>query len=93
MHANLQRLAKLPPETLVYCAHEYTLSNGRYALAAEPANEAIVRRMAEVEAARAAGHATIPTTIALELATNPFMRATSAAEFAKRRAAKDVFRG
>jgi hydroxyacylglutathione hydrolase len=93
MHANLQRLAKLPPETLVYCAHEYTLSNGRYALASEPGNEAIVRRMAEVEAARAGGRPTIPTTIALELATNPFMRATSAAELAKRRTAKDVFRG
>jgi hydroxyacylglutathione hydrolase len=49
--------------------------------------------MAEVEAARAGGRPTIPTTIALELATNPFMRATSAAELAKRRTAKDVFRG
>jgi hydroxyacylglutathione hydrolase len=93
MHANLQRLANLSPETLVYCAHEYTLSNGRYALVAEPENEAIVHRVAEVEAARAAGEATIPTTIGLELATNPFMRAATAAKLAKLRAAKDVFRG
>jgi hydroxyacylglutathione hydrolase len=93
MHANLQRFAALPPETHVYCAHEYTLSNGRYALVAEPGNEAIVRRMAEVEAARNAGEATIPTTIALELATNPFLRAGSAEELAKRRAEKDNFRG
>ena len=93
MHANLQRLAKLPPETKVYCAHEYTLSNGRFALAAEPENEAVARRMAEVEAARAAGEATVPTTIALELATNPFMRAASAEELAERRRAKDNFRG
>jgi hydroxyacylglutathione hydrolase len=93
MHANLQRFAALPPETSVYCAHEYTLSNGRYALVAEPGNEAIVRRMAEVEAARNAGEATIPTTIALELATNPFLRAGSAEELAKRRAEKDNFRG
>lgn len=93
MHANLQRFAKLPPQTRVYCAHEYTLSNGRFALAAEPGNEAIARRMAEVEAARAAGEATIPTTIALELATNPFMRAASAEELAERRQAKDNFRG
>jgi hydroxyacylglutathione hydrolase len=92
MHSNLQRLAKLPPETIVYCAHEYTLSNGRYALVAEPDNEAIVRRMAEVEAARSAGEPTIPTTIALERATNPFMRAASAAQLAERRAAKDSFR-
>jgi hydroxyacylglutathione hydrolase len=93
MHRNLQRLARLPAETVVYCAHEYTLSNGRYALVAEPENEAIALRMAEVEAARAAGEATIPTTIGLERSTNPFMRAASAAELAKRRAAKDVFRG
>jgi hydroxyacylglutathione hydrolase len=93
MHANLQRLAALPPETEVYCAHEYTLSNGRFALAAEPDNEAIARRMRDVEAARAGGEATVPTTIALEQATNPFMRARSAAELAERRAWKDSFRG
>ena len=93
MHANLQRLAKLPPATSVYCAHEYTLSNGRFALAAEPGNTAISQRMAAVEAARAAGEATIPTTIKLELATNPFMRAASSESLAKLRQAKDNFRG
>jgi hydroxyacylglutathione hydrolase len=93
MHANLQRLAALPPETRVYCAHEYTLSNGRFALAAEPDNEAVASRMRSVEAARAAGEATVPTTIALERATNPFVRVGSAAELAERRAWKDSFRG
>jgi hydroxyacylglutathione hydrolase len=93
MHSNLQRLAALPPETLVYCAHEYTLSNGRFALAAEPDNAAVAERMRGVEAARAAGEATVPTTIALELATNPFVRVGSAAELAERRAWKDSFRG
>jgi hydroxyacylglutathione hydrolase len=93
MHSNLQRLAQLPPGTLAYCAHEYTLSNGRFALAAEPGNEAVKERMREVEAARAAGEATVPTTIALELATNPFMRSRSADELAQRRAWKDSFRG
>ena len=93
MHANLQRLADLPEDTHVYCAHEYTLSNGRFALTVEPANDALVARMASVEAARAAGEATVPTTIALERATNPFMRAPSVEEFARRRAAKDSFRG
>jgi hydroxyacylglutathione hydrolase len=93
MHANLQRLATLPPETKVYCAHEYTLSNGRFAMVAEPDNEAIRERMVRVEAARAVDEATVPTTIALERATNPFMRARSAEELAERRRAKDAFRG
>nr|WP_066801028.1 hydroxyacylglutathione hydrolase [Sphingomonas soli] len=93
MFANMQRLAKLPPETRIYCAHEYTQSNGRYALAAEPENDAIRARMAEVDAARARGEPTVPTTIAQELATNPFMRAGSAEILAERRAAKDAFRG
>jgi hydroxyacylglutathione hydrolase len=93
MFANMQRLAALPPETAVYCAHEYTQSNGRYARVAEPDNRDIAARMDAVDAARAAGEATVPTTIALERATNPFMRAASAAELAERRAAKDSFRG
>jgi hydroxyacylglutathione hydrolase len=91
MHANLQRFAQLPEATRVYCAHEYTLSNGRFALTVEPENEALIRRMEAVEAARAAGEATVPTTIALERATNPFMRVSSARELAVRRQAKDSF--
>jgi hydroxyacylglutathione hydrolase len=91
MHDNMQRLAKLPPDTLVYCAHEYTLANGRFALAVEPDNEALIARMAEVEALRERGEPTLPTTIALERATNPFMRASSVEELAERRAAKDAF--
>ena len=93
MHANLQRLAQLPPETNVYCAHEYTLSNGRFALTVEPDNEALQQRMREVEKARASGEATVPTTIALERSTNPFLRARSVDELATRRQAKDNFRG
>lgn len=93
MFANMQRLAALPGETIVYCAHEYTQSNGRYALVAEPDNEALVERMAEVDAMRMKGLPTVPTTIALERATNPFMRAGSAEQLAERRAAKDSFRG
>ncbi|MES2987074.1 MAG: hydroxyacylglutathione hydrolase [Pseudomonadota bacterium] len=93
MFANMQRLAELPPETRVYCAHEYTQSNGRYALVAEPENDAIAKRMVAVNAARAAGEATVPTTISEELATNPFMRAGTAEILAERRAAKDAFRG
>lgn len=93
MYANMQRLADLPPETSVYCAHEYTLSNARYAQVAEPDNDAIADRLREVEKMRERGEATVPTTIALERATNPFMRAQSIEQFAERRASKDVFRG
>jgi len=91
MFANMRTLEALGDSTRIYCAHEYTQSNGRYALVAEPDNAAITARMAEVDALRARGEATVPTTIALERATNPFMRAASVAELAERRAAKDSF--
>lgn len=93
MFRNMTRLAALPLETRAYCAHEYTQSNGRYALVAEPDNQALIDRMKQVDSARAKGEATVPTTIALERATNPFMRASSVEELAERRAAKDTFRG
>jgi len=93
MFANMQRLAALPPETIVYCAHEYTQSNGRYALHVEPHNQPLIARMQEVDALRARGEPTVPTTIALERATNPFMRAGSIDELARRRVEKDAFKG
>jgi hydroxyacylglutathione hydrolase len=93
MHANLQRLARLPEATKVYCAHEYTLSNARFAVTVEPDNAELRTRLAAVESARAAGEATVPTTIGEERATNVFMRAGSVEEFAHRRHAKDVFAG
>lgn len=93
MFTNMQRLSALPDETVIYCAHEYTQSNGRFALVAEPNNAAIRERMVEVDAARASGKATVPTTVALERATNPFMRAESAEKLAELRAAKDGFSG
>src|SRR5436305_5648271 len=77
MFANMQRLAALPAETRVYCGHEYTLANGAFALTVEPDNATLVRRVAEVQAQRERGAVTLPTTIALERATNPFMRAAS----------------
>lgn len=92
MYGNMRWLSTLPDETQVYCAHEYTQSNGRYALVAEPDNAQLAARMIEVDAMRARGEATVPTTIGLERATNPFMRASSVAELAERRAAKDSFR-
>lgn len=93
MFANMQRFAGLPDETVIYCAHEYTQSNGRFAVVAEPDNDAIRERMMAVDAARAGGEATVPTTIGLERATNPFLRAESAEKLAALRAAKDSFSG
>lgn len=74
MFESLTRLAALPLETKVYCGHEYTLSNARFALSVDPTNSALKERAAEVEKLRAADKATLPTTIGLELATNPFLR-------------------
>jgi hydroxyacylglutathione hydrolase len=89
MFANMRKLEALGDETHIYCAHEYTMSNGRFALSVESENAALVSRMAAVTAMRERGEPTVPTTIALERATNPFMRASSVAELAERRAAKD----
>jgi hydroxyacylglutathione hydrolase len=90
MFANLRRFKALPGDTIVYCAHEYTQGNGRFALTVEPGNAALRNRMEAVDAARARGEATVPTTIALERDTNIFMRARDVAELAGRRAAKDA---
>jgi hydroxyacylglutathione hydrolase len=91
MYASLAKLAALPPDTRIYCGHEYTLANAAFALTVEPVNEDLKRRAAEVKAMRDRGEVTLPTTIAQELATNPFLRAGSVEEFARRRAAKDAF--
>jgi len=92
MFASLQALAALPGETLVCCGHEYTASNARFALTVEPANQALIARSAEVTSQRAAGLATLPTTIAAERAENPFLRAADVARLAAIRTAKDNFR-
>jgi len=93
MFANFRRYADLLGETRVYCGHEYTQSNGRFALSVDPDNQALLARMAEVDRLRAAGEPTVPTTIAAECAANPFMRAADANEFKRLRAGKDSFRG
>jgi hydroxyacylglutathione hydrolase len=92
MHGSLGRLMQLPGDTKLYCAHEYTLGNARYAAHAEPDNAAVAKRFAAVEAMRAQGQITVPTTVAEEQATNPFVLAPSVQEFARRRAEKDSFR-
>jgi len=92
MHGSLGRLTELPDEVKLYCAHEYTLSNARFAVHAEPANAATRSRLAEVEALRSDGKITLPTTVAAERATNPFVRALDWQEFARLRTEKDSFR-
>jgi len=77
MLASLQKLAALPPETQVFCTHEYTLHNIGFALSVEPNNEALARRLQETVAMRKAQLPSLPSTIALELATNPFLRCDS----------------
>jgi hydroxyacylglutathione hydrolase len=90
MYDNMRKLETLGDDTAIYCAHEYTLSNARFAVTVEPDNAELAVRLADVIALRERGEATVPTTIALERATNPFMRAASVEELATRRAAKDA---
>ena len=101
--ASLQRIKALPPATLLYCAHEYTQSNARFALHADPDNAELRDYCAQIERARADGLPTVPTPLSRELATNPFLRADDPAlqsrwgsgnaveTFAALRAAKDTF--
>ena len=105
MWTSLQKLMALPDDTTVYCAHEYTQSNARFALSVEPQNAALVSRAKDIDAKRTRGEWTVPTTIGIEKATNPFLRAASrdlratvglvaAADvdvFAETRARKDKF--
>jgi hydroxyacylglutathione hydrolase len=74
MHHSLERLAALPAQTLVYCTHEYTLSNLRFARAVEPDNKHVAQRFDDVTRLRAQDHITLPSTLALEKLTNPFLR-------------------
>jgi hydroxyacylglutathione hydrolase len=91
MFASLQKLAGLPGGTKVCCGHEYTESNGRFAITVEPDNDALKDRIAEVKRQRAAGQPSVPSTMASELAANPFLRAKDVTSFADIRAKKDKF--
>jgi len=105
MWSSLQKILQWPDDTRIYCAHEYTQSNARFALTVEPQNRALKERAEAVAQLRAAGRATVPSTLGEERATNPFLRPQSrdlratielpgAADvdvFAKTRALKDAF--
>jgi hydroxyacylglutathione hydrolase len=75
MWASLQKLAGLPDDTTLYCAHEYTQSNARFAIHIDPCNRDLQARIAEIDKLRAAGKPTVPMTLAAEKSTNPFLRA------------------
>jgi len=92
MFDSLQKLARLPGDTLVCCGHEYTQSNARFALHVDPDNAALRRRAAEVDRLRAEGLPTVPSRLADELAENPFLRAPDAAALGAIRKQKDNFR-
>jgi hydroxyacylglutathione hydrolase len=89
MWRSLGKLMAPPDATRVFCGHEYTLSNARFALTVEPDNAALRQRATEIEAARARGEPTVPSTIGVEKATNPFLRAGDAETFADIRRRKD----
>jgi hydroxyacylglutathione hydrolase len=92
MYRSLQRLTELPDDTRLYCAHEYTLSNARFAAHADPSDQPTAARLAEVEQLRGENRITLPTTVAQERLTNPFVRAKDWEDFAKLRVEKDSFR-
>lgn len=106
MWSSLSKIAAMAPETKLYCAHEYTLANARFAVTVDPENEALKRRFDHIKAQRDHGEPTVPSSLADELATNPFLRAGEAgvqkavdmegrdpvAVFAEVRRRKDDFR-
>jgi len=100
MWASLQKIAALPDDMTLYCAHEYTQSNARFAITVDPTNRALQTRVAEIDKLRAAGQPTVPMTLRIEKQTNPFLRApallpeaTDWEAFADIRQRKDTFKG
>lgn len=91
MFGSMAAIAKLPDETKLYCAHEYTLSNAKFAVTVEPENQALLDYVEKAKAMREKGLPTVPTTVAMEKAANPFMRAMTAEQLGDIRAAKDSF--
>jgi len=91
MYESLKKIAQLPDDTALYCAHEYTLSNGKFALTVEPDNADLITYMEQARAKRDDNIPTVPTTVLAEKKANPFVRASSAAQLGSIRKAKDNF--
>jgi len=91
MFGSMAAIAGLPDDTKLYCAHEYTLSNAKFAVTVEPDNQVLLDYVEKAKTLREQGIPTVPTTVAMEKATNPFMRAETARRLGEIRAAKDSF--
>ena len=91
MWDSLSAIMALPDDTSLYCAHEYTLSNARFALSVEPENQNLLAAIASAEEKRSRNEPTVPTTVAIERLANPFITAGNAIELGHRRALKDNF--
>ncbi|NNE57168.1 MAG: hydroxyacylglutathione hydrolase [Hellea sp.] len=91
MYHSLSRIAGLPDDTALYCAHEYTLSNGKFALTVEPNNQALIDYVKDATSKREENIPTVPTTVLAEKSANPFVRAGSAKRLGEIRKAKDNF--
>ncbi|MEM9469522.1 MAG: hydroxyacylglutathione hydrolase [Pseudomonadota bacterium] len=91
LYHSIQKIKAFPPETEIYCGHEYSLSNAEFCLSIEPDNEAIQKRLKTIKQYRDNSVPTVPTTLAEELETNLFLRAASVEEFTKLRSQKDNF--
>ena len=91
MYSSLRKIKTLPPETDIYCGHEYTKANGAFAMSVEPDNPDIQNRLKEAIRLQTNGRPAIPVSLALEMKTNPFLRAENAAAFAELRRQKDNF--
>ena len=87
--SSLQRLRNLPDDTIIYCAHEYTEANARFAMSVEPGNADLVRRVEEVKAKRSRGEPTVPSIMGEEKLTNPFLRGDVSAEIRRNVGAND----
>ena len=91
MFANMRRFAALPDDVMIYCGHEYSLANARFAVHVDPDSAAVSKRYAKMAEMRERGEVTLPTSIGEEKATNPFMRARDVGELARLRTMKDSF--
>lgn len=91
MYKSLRTISELPDDTLIYCGHEYTEANGRFALSVDPRNPDLIARMEEVRRLRQNDTPTLPVTLAMEKKTNPFLRTGSAGDFALLRHRKDSY--
>lgn len=90
---SFRKIAALPPRTLIYCGHEYTQSNARFALSIDPDNQALRDKASEVDRLRAAGQMTVPVRLEDELPVNPYLLARDAVSFGRIRLLKDAFKG